>query len=451
MDLPQVQDEFVTIHRCEIKLMEQKINELTQQVAQQKADIEQLLAERQLLNVDFTARKRSKPDDSSSSENESNSTDFEPTPAEAAAWAQAKGKRSSKHARNGSAPKKESCTKAKSTSERAKSQPPTEVEMVNVEESEPIPPNTQAPQQSQSRKGKPPPIFFKSMINWNTLKAKLGEIAVEPFEAKLIRQNFAIFLSTPADFRNVTRYLESSKTPFHTYRLEDEKLIRVVLRGVPLGVDTNEVQEELVSLGFNPTQVIRLKSASTKTELPLVLVSLPKETKSRDIYELRKVCYISIRVEPFKKAKGPGQCHRCQGFGHAQARCFEKPRCVKCAGGHLTKDCRKDKKAAPKCCNCSGEHPSSYRGCPSFPKTSPKSNQAPTDNTPKKAPTQAPRPTFNRASTKPGTSYAQVAAKVQAPSQTPQADSGLAGLLLNLLMIALSDPSKLQTLQKALQ
>jgi hypothetical protein len=41
--------------------------------------------------------------------------------------------------------------------------------------------------------------------------------------------------------------------------------------------------------------------------------------------------------------------------------------------------------------------------------------------------------------------------KEQAKPQIPQMDSGIAGLLLNILMTALSDPSKLQVIQRALQ
>lgn len=45
------------------------------------------------------------------------------------------------------------------------------------------------------------------------------------------------------------------------------------------------------------------------------------------------------------------------------------PRCVKCAGPHHTKDCDKGdgRIDSVKCCNCNGDHPASYRGCPKFP------------------------------------------------------------------------------------
>ncbi|XP_049946421.1 uncharacterized protein LOC126435471 [Schistocerca serialis cubense] len=39
-------------------------------------------------------------------------------------------------------------------------------------------------------------------------------------------------------------------------------------------------------------------------------------------------------------------------------------RCVKCAGLHATKDCRKPESEPPKCVVCSGDHPASWKGCP---------------------------------------------------------------------------------------
>ena len=38
-------------------------------------------------------------------------------------------------------------------------------------------------------------------------------------------------------------------------------------------------------------------------------------------------------------------------------------RCVKCAGEHLTADCKVPRNVKAKCYNCGGQHPASYRGC----------------------------------------------------------------------------------------
>jgi hypothetical protein len=44
--------------------------------------------------------------------------------------------------------------------------------------------------------------------------------------------------------------------------------------------------------------------------------------------------------------------------------CHLKPRCVKCAGDCLTKQChRKERSSEVRCVPCDGNHPANYKGC----------------------------------------------------------------------------------------
>ncbi|GBP69979.1 hypothetical protein EVAR_50748_1 [Eumeta japonica] len=68
----------------------------------------------------------------------------------------------------------------------------------------------------------------------------------------------------------------------------------------------------------------------------LVLAVLPRTEEAKNIFNnLKRVCGLSgIRVEASHKKGGPGQCHRCQLYGHAAANCHADPRCVKCLVPH---------------------------------------------------------------------------------------------------------------------
>ncbi|KAG8177869.1 hypothetical protein JTE90_026650 [Oedothorax gibbosus] len=57
------------------------------------------------------------------------------------------------------------------------------------------------------------------------------------------------------------------------------------------------------------------------------------------------------------------------------------PRCVKCAGEHLTVQCTKKDEDKPICCNCNGPHPASWRGCKMFPKPIYRNNRNQTNST----------------------------------------------------------------------
>nr|CAH7755837.1 unnamed protein product [Callosobruchus chinensis] len=43
---------------------------------------------------------------------------------------------------------------------------------------------------------------------------------------------------------------------------------------------------------------------------------------------------MKVTVEALRRKTGPGQCYRCQQFGHSQLCCRGAVRCVRCAGAH---------------------------------------------------------------------------------------------------------------------
>ncbi|UYV81233.1 hypothetical protein LAZ67_20000416 [Cordylochernes scorpioides] len=102
-----------------------------------------------------------------------------------------------------------------------------------------------------------------------------------------------------------------------------------------------------------------------------IRVTLPKTPKNKDIYNITDICDMKCRVEAYRAPKGPGQCHRCQNFGHSKFECRETkfecretPKCVKCGENHFTSECSKQKEVLPKCANCLGQHTANWRGCP---------------------------------------------------------------------------------------
>ncbi|GBP80885.1 Nucleic-acid-binding protein from transposon X-element [Eumeta japonica] len=104
----------------------------------------------------------------------------------------------------------------------------------------------------------------------------------------------------------------------------------------------------------------------------LVLAVLPRTEEAKNIFNnLNMVCGLSgIRVEAPHKKGGPGQCHRCQLYGHAAANCHADPRCVKCLIPHWTRECPRTRESGekPSCVNCLQQHTANYRGCPKAPK-----------------------------------------------------------------------------------
>ncbi|GBP11721.1 Nucleic-acid-binding protein from transposon X-element [Eumeta japonica] len=155
-------------------------------------------------------------------------------------------------------------------------------------------------------------------------------------------------------FRSLNKYLVDFKVQFHTYALEEVRKLMAVIRGIPTDFPTEEAKNI-----FN---------------------------------NLNGVCGLSdIRVEAPHKKGGPGQCHRCQLYGHAVANCHADPRCVKCLVPHWTRECPRTCESGekPSCVNCLQQYKANYRGCPKAPKFIP--HIRPNPNRPKSRPVAPPR------------------------------------------------------------
>ncbi|GBP83140.1 Nucleic-acid-binding protein from transposon X-element [Eumeta japonica] len=148
-------------------------------------------------------------------------------------------------------------------------------------------------------------------------------------------------------FRSLNKYLIKNKIQFHTYALEEERKLKVVIRGVPEDICTDDIKSDLVNQGFPVVAVYRITQPSLATWL------------CGEATYNSKVCGLSgIRVEAPPKRGVPSQCHRCQ---HECSR-------------------SKDLDDKPACVNCGQEHTANYRGCPKAPKVVSK----PTNRTDKK-------------------------------------------------------------------
>jgi PAX-interacting protein 1 len=211
-----------------------------------------------------------------------------------------------------------------------------------------------------------PPIVIRDKTKWKHLSNILKTEKITILKAKDISIGISIYPATADDFRKTIKIVVNENIWHHTYVLPEDKKLHVVLRGVPEPASTDEIKQELELKGFSPINVYRLTRFKDKTPLPLVTVTLPKEEKH--IFQLDSLMYLRITVETYRQRPGMSQCHRCQLFGHSQSHCTAPPRCVKCAGTHLTNTCTKLPTMPPTCANCGKDHPASYKGCEKWPK-----------------------------------------------------------------------------------
>ncbi|KAJ3658618.1 hypothetical protein Zmor_010347 [Zophobas morio] len=211
-----------------------------------------------------------------------------------------------------------------------------------------------------------PPIILRDGQRWSEVSRRMTDNSIRYSKAKSTPEGVRIQPVEVSDFRSLVRLLDNMKVQYHTFTLPEEKTLRVVIRGIAVGVASQEVLEDLESLGLQPIQVSRM--SRNDRPMPLVLAEMPMAKKA-EVFEVKTLCGLSVKVEKPHKRKDAAQCHRCQRFHHSQRNCRAEHRCVKCGADHQTSDCEKQRRQPAKCANCSGPHPASYKGCPKFPKS----------------------------------------------------------------------------------
>lgn len=73
--------------------------------------------------------------------------------------------------------------------------------------------------------------------------------------------------------------------------------------------------------------------------MPLYMVNVLSCKDFDRIYNIHEICYIRVSTEHFQNLTNPKQCYRCQRIGHARKIFNFTPKCLKCAGPHLSQNC----------------------------------------------------------------------------------------------------------------
>ncbi|GFR23855.1 nucleic-acid-binding protein from transposon X-element [Trichonephila clavata] len=203
-----------------------------------------------------------------------------------------------------------------------------------------------------------PPITIDNVNNQAALLKHLQQITKLKLEAKLIGTKFRIFPQTPYAYSLIRRYISENHLEGYTYMLPQDKKLRAVIRGLPIDMPPMEIISDLDRQGFRVDECHNMSNRRTGAPMPLFMISMASTDFHKSIFRTVSVIgYVKVIVEILRKKYGPPQCFRCQGFFHSSKFCTRTPRCVKCAGNHLAKECEKPFGDAPKCCLCGGNTP----------------------------------------------------------------------------------------------
>lgn len=270
----------------------------------------------------------------------------------------------------------------------------------------------------------PPPINVSNIRNFEMFRQKLINTVKESINFRaLSNSDVKITVQNENDYRKVKKLLEEIKNEsnnqlegieYHTYQLKSEKWYRVVIRGLPSSISSEEIKADLEKLGHeveattNIFKMVTTNGIKVRKDFPLFYIDLKQKENNKDVFNIKNLAYCSVKIEPPKKTKDIPQCTNCQQLGHTKSFCHRQSKCVKCAENHHTKQCKKEQSTAPTCALCQQKgHTANYKGCPVY-QNKIKSQQNYKPNIIQRLQTKSARPPIT-AITDDGLSYAQVA------------------------------------------
>ena len=216
---------------------------------------------------------------------------------------------------------------------------------------------------------KPPPFYVQNFDgDVVKLSRSLEEEYDKNFNLKLLGFRVRIQMFSVEDFIKLKESLLSGNTAFHTYTLNSQKVLTVVLKALS-NIPPEEIINELKEKGLQSIYCSILNSSSTKKPMyPSYKVVFSHGTTLGAVNKVGFIFHTRVYWEKFLSQRTYTQCYRCQAFGHASTNCNYPPKCVKCAGPHPTRECTKAREVAPVCVNCAGTHTANYSKCPALEK-----------------------------------------------------------------------------------
>nr|CAD7398553.1 unnamed protein product [Timema cristinae] len=145
-------------------------------------------------------------------------------------------------------------------------------EILTVREEEPmetieIPSENARQVTSNSQKSKPklPPIVVAGTANYSKISKTMKTTMTGTFKIFYIRDGLKIHTSTLDDFKTLQAYLKQTGQEYHTFTLPRDKPLKLVIKGLPPNMPTDDIKEELHTMGYTATD-IRQFTSKTQTE-----------------------------------------------------------------------------------------------------------------------------------------------------------------------------------------
>ncbi|XP_049798645.1 proteoglycan 4-like [Schistocerca nitens] len=230
--------------------------------------------------------------------------------------------------------------------------------------------------QKPNRGRRVPPITVFETRGYTTLIGQIQGKLTGALSTTYKGDSIVYQATNPEDFQYLKQEFRKRNLEFFTYNDDPKSTLKVVVKRLTPYWTPEDVKNALIEKGFPVQGVFQMSKPQTETDDSGNIVSAPRRktpnfqvnllntAEARKIFKVERLLHMKVTVELYQKPSGPTQCYLCQRFRHGATQCELAPRCVKCAGPHLSGACTKKREEPAICANCRGNHPASFRGCP---------------------------------------------------------------------------------------
>lgn len=119
-----------------------------------------------------------------------------------------------------------------------------------------------------------------------------------------------VLWKTNKNFRNTQRFFDNITKKYATLHTENQRSKKFWIRGLPCYTESELITVSLKEYGFIVTRVTMLKKRKAVTEICLYMVNVLPHFKFNEIYNIKEIPNIAIKIKVFKGNNNIKQCFR---------------------------------------------------------------------------------------------------------------------------------------------
>jgi hypothetical protein len=155
-------------------------------------------------------------------------------------------------------------------------------------------------QAPSSLAGRSLPIVLTSQVNLIQLQRQLKGLLKGYFEFCNSRNKTRVDMKKTADFLNIHSHFESNNLPYFTFYPKSQKPVKAVIWHLPASASIEDISDGL-NFGFDVISVKQMSTThrssaegTTTVNIPLFIITLPRKSKSHEIFKLMSLCHIAV-------------------------------------------------------------------------------------------------------------------------------------------------------------